>query len=67
MAVSIRGKTLYFVGGALLWSGLLAGLLYNEFYVPHQDGATMWPIAQSVKCCAKPMSSNHSPNPTSSR
>ena len=46
VAVSIRDKTLYFVGGALLWFGLLAGLLYNEFYVPHQGGATMWPFAQ---------------------
>ena len=42
----IRGKASFFVAGALPWFGLLAGLLYNEFYVPHQGGATMWPFAQ---------------------
>ena len=42
----IRGKTSYFVAGALPWFGLLACLLYREFYVPHEGGARMWPIAQ---------------------
>ena len=42
----IRGKTSFFVAGALPWFGLLACLLYREFYVPHEGRATMWPMAQ---------------------
>ncbi|HEY9861128.1 MAG TPA: hypothetical protein V6D16_16620, partial [Candidatus Obscuribacterales bacterium] len=34
-------------GGAIPWFGLLAWLLYNEYFVPYQGGgASMWPIAQ---------------------
>ena len=34
-------------GAALPWFGLLAWLLYNEYFVPYQGGgASMWPIAQ---------------------
>ena len=42
----IRGKTSYFVAGAFPWFGLLACLLYREFYVPHEGRDTMWPMAQ---------------------
>jgi len=35
------------VGAAAAWLGLLAWLLYNEYFVPYQGGgASMWPIAQ---------------------
>jgi hypothetical protein len=35
------------VGAAAAWCGLLAWLLYNEYFVPYQGGgASMWPIAQ---------------------
>ena len=42
----IGGKKSYFVAGALPWFGLLACLLYREFYIPHEGGATMWQVAQ---------------------
>lgn len=36
-------------GAAIPWVGLLACLLYNEYFVPYQGGgASMWPIAQLV-------------------
>jgi hypothetical protein len=35
------------IAGALPWLGLLAFLLYDEYFVPYQGGgASMWPIAQ---------------------
>lgn len=34
------------LAGAIPWFGLLAGLLYQEYFVPYQGGgASMWPIA----------------------
>ena len=42
----IRGKTSYFVAGALPWFGLLACLLYREFYIPHEGGVRGWPLEQ---------------------
>ena len=42
-----RGRRAIIFGGAVPWTGLLAWLLYNEFFVPYQGGgASMWPIAQ---------------------
>jgi hypothetical protein len=36
-------------GGAVPWLGVLAWLLYNEYFVPYRGGgASMWPIAQLV-------------------
>jgi hypothetical protein len=36
-------------GGAVPWLGMLAWLLYNEYFVPYPGGgASMWPIAQLV-------------------
>ena len=42
-----RGKRAIIFGGAAPWFGVLAWLLYNEYFVPYQGGgASMWPIAQ---------------------
>jgi len=40
--------TIAWVSSALLpWLGMLAWLLYHEYFVPYQGGgASMWPIAQ---------------------
>jgi len=40
--------TIAWIASALLpWLGLLAWLLYHEYFVPYQGGgASMWPIAQ---------------------
>ena len=36
-----------YLAGALPWFGLLAALLYTEYFRPYQGGgASMWPIAQ---------------------
>jgi hypothetical protein len=44
-----RGRHAIILGGAVPWTGLLAWLLYNEYFVPYQGGgASMWPIAQLV-------------------
>lgn len=43
----LNGKKSYIVAGALPWFGLLAVLMYQEYFVPYQGGgASMWPIAQ---------------------
>ncbi len=35
------------LAGGIPWFGLLAVLLYHEYFVPYQGGgASMWPIAQ---------------------
>jgi hypothetical protein len=42
-----KGRTAILAGGAAAWFGMLAWLLYNEYFVPYQGGgASMWPIAQ---------------------
>ncbi|MBD1863010.1 hypothetical protein [Trichocoleus sp. FACHB-46] len=42
-----QGNRSVILGGAIPWFGLLAWLLYNEYFVPYQGGgASMWPIAQ---------------------
>ncbi|MBD2094693.1 hypothetical protein H6F90_05955 [Trichocoleus sp. FACHB-591] len=42
-----QGYRSIILGGAIPWFGLLAWLLYNEYFVPYQGGgASMWPIAQ---------------------
>lgn len=41
------GKLGAVAAAAIPWAGLLAWLLYSEYFVPYQDGgASMWPIAQ---------------------
>jgi hypothetical protein len=45
-AFLVNGRKAVFVGAALPWLGVLAWLLYNEYFVPYQGGgASMWPIA----------------------
>ena len=46
-ALAIRGRKAVLIGAVIPWLGLLAWLLYHEFFVPYQGGgASMWPIAQ---------------------
>lgn len=43
----LRDRLGFVIAGAIPWLGLLAFLLYNEYFVPYQGGgASMWPIAQ---------------------
>jgi hypothetical protein len=45
----LTGRRAVAWGGAVPWLGMLAWLLYNEYFVPYQGGgASMWPIAQLV-------------------
>lgn len=45
----IPGRRAVAWGGAVPWLGMLALLLYNEYFVPYPGGgASMWPIAQLV-------------------
>jgi hypothetical protein len=42
-----RGVIAIVVGSIVPWCGLLAVLLYHEYFVPYQGGgASMWPVAQ---------------------
>jgi hypothetical protein len=42
-----QGTIAWIASGLLPWLGLLASLLYQEYFVPYQGGgASMWPIAQ---------------------
>ena len=46
---AFRGKRALFLGALLPWLGLLALLLFYEFFMPYEGGgASMWPIAQLV-------------------
>lgn len=45
-AFLVNGRKAVLLGAALPWLGVLAWLLYNEYFVPYQGGgASMWPIA----------------------
>lgn len=45
-ALLVSGRKAVLLGAALPWLGVLAWLLYNEYFVPYQGGgASMWPIA----------------------
>jgi hypothetical protein len=45
--IVFRGRAVVLTGAGIPWFGLLAWLLYNEYFVPYQGGgASMWPIAQ---------------------
>ncbi len=42
-----KGRIGVISAGAIPWFGLLACLLYSEYFLPYQGGgASMWPIAQ---------------------
>ena len=44
---ALSGRTGFIASAAIPWLGLLAWLLYHEYFVPYQGGgASMWPIAQ---------------------
>ena len=46
-ALAIRGRKAVLIGAVIPWLGLLARLLYNEYFVPYQGGGfSYWPIAQ---------------------
>ena len=46
-ALFVKKTWAIYVAGAVPWFGLLAALLYTEYFVPYQGGgASMWPIAQ---------------------
>ncbi len=46
-AIFIDKKWAIYVAGLVPWLGLLAALLYTEFYMEYQGGgASMWIIAQ---------------------
>ena len=46
-AILFKGGKAILIGSAIPWFGLLAWLLYNEYFVPFQGGgASMWPVAQ---------------------
>ena len=43
----LRGTTAWVASALLPWFGVLAWLLYHEYFVPYQGGgASMWPVAQ---------------------
>ena len=43
----VRKKWAIYIAGAVPWFGLLAALLYTEYFTPYRGGgASMWPIAQ---------------------
>jgi len=45
----IRGRRAILWGCAIPWLGMLAWLLYEEYFVAHVgEGASMWPAAQLV-------------------
>jgi hypothetical protein len=45
--LAMRGRKAVVLGAVIPWLGLLAWLLYCEYFVPYQGGgASMWPIAQ---------------------
>jgi hypothetical protein len=45
-ALVLRGWLGLVCSAALPWLGVLAWLLYNEYFVPYRGGgASMWPIA----------------------
>jgi len=47
LAYFIRGRIGLILAVLIPWLGLLAALLYQEYFVPYQGGgASMWPIAQ---------------------
>ena len=47
VAKYMQHKLAIVVAGAVPWLGLLAWILYTEYFLPYQGGgASMWPVAQ---------------------
>ena len=47
VALKLSGAVGVVTAGLVPWLGMLAWLLYNEYFVPYRGGgASMWPIAQ---------------------
>lgn len=47
VALALSGTAGVLAAGLIPWLGMLAWLLYNEYFVPYRGGgASMWPIAQ---------------------
>lgn len=45
----VAGRRAIVLGAAVPWLGMLAWLLYQEYFVPSPGGgASMWPVAQLV-------------------
>jgi hypothetical protein len=41
-----HGRAARLLAAAIPWSGMLAWLLYHEYFVPYaKGGASMWPVA----------------------
>ena len=46
-SVFLKGRIGVISSGVIPWTGLLAWLLYQEYFVPYKGGgASMWPVAQ---------------------
>lgn len=46
-SVFLKGRIGVICSGVIPWLGLLAWLLYQEYFVPYKGGgASMWPVAQ---------------------
>jgi hypothetical protein len=46
-ALALNGTVGVLAAALIPWLGMLAWLLYNEYFVPYRGGgASMWPIAQ---------------------
>lgn len=46
-AIYVKKDWAMYVAGAVPWFGLLAAILYIEYFTPYKGGgASMWPIAQ---------------------
>jgi hypothetical protein len=44
---AVRGRLSLLIAALIPWFGVLAWLLYSEYFVPYQGGgASMWPVAQ---------------------
>jgi hypothetical protein len=42
----VHGRKAIWLGAGVPWSGVLAWILYEEYFVPYQGGgASMWPVA----------------------
>lgn len=48
-ALAVPGRKAVLLGAVVPWCGVLAWLLFDEYFLPDQGGgASMWPIAQVV-------------------
>jgi hypothetical protein len=48
LGVVVQGRKAIWLGAGVPWLGVLAWILYQEYFVPYQGGgASMWPVAVS--------------------